>query len=174
MSCAFNILISNWSRTRKFNRLLHAAKAIAFDFSHNSHALITLYVQFSSSDWSNLTGELMRKIYAASGNLLADSWSWQGCLSSCDVFNCLFLIDVPSEVELLTRLFCVIHGWFVYRAFGWEMHRLSKSLEIRFRRASFSKMSLLTCPCLRRTERVEKPQAILAWLDDLQEQHLDW
>ena len=25
----------------------------------------------------NLTGEFMRKIYAASGNLLTDSWSWQ-------------------------------------------------------------------------------------------------
>ena len=40
------------------------------------------------------------------------------------------------------------------------MHRLSKSLEIRFRMASFSKMSLLTCPCLRR-KRVEKSKAIL-------------
>ena len=57
----------------------------------------------------------------------------------------------------------VIHGWFVYCAFGWEMHRLSKSLEIRFRMASFSKMSLLTCPCLRR-KRVEKSQAILEHL----------
>ena len=83
----------------------------------------------------NLTGEFMQKIYAASGNLLTDSWRWQGFLSSCDVFNCLFLLDVPSEIELLTRLFCVIHGWFVYCAFGWEMHRLSKSLEIRFRMA---------------------------------------
>ena len=121
----------------------------------------------------NLKGEFMQKIYAASGNLVTDSWSWQGFVSSCDVFNCLFLLDVPNETELLTRLFCVIHGWFVYCAFGWEMHRLSKSLEIRFRMASFSKMSLLTCPCLRRTKRVEKSQAILAWLDDLQEQHLD-
>ena len=43
------------------------------------------------------------------------------------------------------------------------MHRLSKSLEIRFRMASFSKMSLLTCPCLRRN-RVEKSQAILEHL----------
>ena len=43
------------------------------------------------------------------------------------------------------------------------MHRLSKSLEIRFRMASFSKMSLLTCPCLRR-KRVEKSQAILEHL----------
>ena len=57
----------------------------------------------------------------------------------------------------------VIHGWFVYCAFCWQMHRLSKSLEIRFRMASFSKMSLLTCPCLRR-KRVEKSQAILEHL----------
>ena len=32
-----------------------------------------------------------------------------------------------------------IHGWFVYCAFCWQMHRLSKSLEIRFRMASFSR-----------------------------------
>ena len=38
----------------------------------------------------NLTGEFMWKIYAASGNLLTDSWSWQGFVSSCDVFDCLF------------------------------------------------------------------------------------
>ena len=66
----------------------------------------------------------------------------------------------------------VIYGWFVYCAFSWEMHRLSKSLEIRFRVASFSKRSLLTCPCSRR-KRVEKYQAILASFDVPQEQHLD-
>ena len=151
MSRIFKILISKRSRTRKFNRLLHAWKAITFDFSRNSHALITPYVKFHASIGQNLTGEVMQKIYAASGNLLTDSWSSQGFVSSCDVFNCLFLL-VASEIELLTRLFCVIHGWFVYCAFGWEMHRLSKSLEIRFRMASFSKISLLTCPCLRRTK----------------------
>ena len=57
----------------------------------------------------------------------------------------------------------VIRGWFVYCAFCWQMHCLSKSLEIRFRMASFSKMSLLTCPCLRR-KKVEKSQAILEHL----------
>ena len=65
----------------------------------------------------------------------------------------------------------VIHGWFVSCAFGWEMHRLSKSLEIRFRTASFLKLSLLSWPCLR-PRRVEKCQAIVASLDGLQEQHL--
>ena len=57
----------------------------------------------------------------------------------------------------------IIHGWFVYCALCWQMHRLSKSLEIRFRMASFSRMSLLTSPCLRR-KRVEKSPAILEHL----------
>ena len=58
----------------------------------------------------------------------------------------------------------VIHGWSVYCALCWQMHRLSiKSLEIRFRMASFSRMSLATCPCLRR-KRVEKSPAILEHL----------
>ena len=60
-------------------------------------------------------------------------------MSSCDVLNCLFLLDVQNEIQL------------------------SKLLEIRFRMASFSKMSLVTCPCLRR-KRVEKSQAILEHL----------
>ena len=49
---------------------------------------------------------------------------------------------------------------------------LVKVIGNQFRMASFSKMSLLTCPCSRR-KRVEKYQAILASLDGLQEQHLD-
>ena len=32
----------------------------------------------------------------------------------------------------------VIHGWFVYSVYGWEMRRLSKSSEIQFRMALFS------------------------------------
>ena len=109
----------------------------------------------------NLTGEFMRKIYAASGNLLADSWSWKSFVLSCDVLKCLFLLDIQNEIRLLSRLFC--NSWFVYCAFCWQMHRLSKSLEIRFRMTSFSKTSLLTCLCLR-DKRVEKSQAILEHL----------
>ena len=89
-------------------------------------ALLTIVTLWSRSTSNfqaligqNLTGEFMRKIYAASGNLLTNSWSWLGFVSSCDVFNCTcpFLPDVPSEIEPLTRLFCVIHGWFVYLLF---------------------------------------------------------
>ena len=59
----------------------------------------------------NLTGEFMRKIYAASGNLLTDSWSWESFVSSCDVLNCLFLLGVQNEIQLLSRLFC--NSWLV-------------------------------------------------------------
>ena len=45
----------------------------------------------------NLTVEFIRKIYASSGNLLTDGWSWQSLVSSCDVFNCLFPLDASTK-----------------------------------------------------------------------------
>ena len=59
----------------------------------------------------NLTGELMPKIYSASGNLLTDIWSWQSFVSSCGVLNCLFPLGVQNEIQLLSRLFC--NSWLV-------------------------------------------------------------
>ena len=62
----------------------------------------------------NLTGEFMRKIYAACGNLLTDSWSWQSFVLSCDVLSCLFLLGdfgVQNEIQLLSILFC--NSWLV-------------------------------------------------------------
>ena len=53
----------------------------------------------------NLTGEFTRKNSAASGNLLTDSRSWQSFVSSCDVLNCLFPLDVQNVIQLLSRLF---------------------------------------------------------------------
>ena len=109
----------------------------------------------------NLTGEFMRKIYAASGNLLTDSCSWQSFVSACDVLNYLFLLGVQNEIQLLSRLFC--NSWLVCLLCFLLTDAQLVALEIRFRMASFSKMSLLTCPCLRR-KRVEKSQAILEHL----------
>ena len=45
-------------------------------------ALVTLYVQFLCSDWSK-----------------------------CDVFNCLFPLDVQNEIQLLSGVFC--YSWLV-------------------------------------------------------------
>ena len=40
-----------------------------------------------------------------------DSWSWQSFVSTCHVFNCLFLLDVRNEIQLLSRVFC--YSWLV-------------------------------------------------------------
>ena len=40
-----------------------------------------------------------------------DSWNWQSFVSTCDVFNCLFPLNVQNEFQLLSRVFC--HSWLV-------------------------------------------------------------
>ena len=160
------ILIANWPRTRKFSQLLQAGKTVAFDFSHHGHALVTLYVQFLCSDWSKFDRWVHAENLSSILNLVYfDSWSWQSFVSTCDVFNCLFPLDVQNEIHLLSGVLC--YSWLVCWVFGWGIRRLSKS-EIRFRMASFS-----FSPCLMR-KRIAKSEAILAFLDTFQELHLKW
>ena len=109
----------------------------------------------------------MRKIYAASGNLLTDSWSLQSFVSSCDVLNWLFLLVVQNEIQLLSRLFC--NSWLVcLLRFLLTNAPVVKVIGNPISDGVVFKMSLLTCPCLRR-KRVENSGT----LDDLQKQHLD-
>ena len=86
----------------------------------------------STSNFYPLIGQNL----TGSGNLFTVAEADRVFLSSCDVFHCLFPLDVQNEIriQLLSRFLAVIHGWFVYG----EMHRVSKSLEMRFRMASFS------------------------------------
>ena len=103
------------AQTRKFSHLLQAGRAVAFDFAHHGHALVTLYVQFYALIGQNLTGEFTRKMYAAYWILFTlfsvyfDSWGWQSFVSTCDVFNCLFPLDVQNEIQLLSGVFC--YSW---------------------------------------------------------------
>ena len=136
------ILISNWPRTRKFSQLLQAGKTVAFDFAHHGHTMVTLYVHFLCSDWSNLTGELTRKIYAA----LRISFTWT---AEADRVLCQLVMSLTVFFHWMYKMKCscyqessVIQGWFVYWVFGWEIRYLSKS-EIRFRMALFSFFALL-------------------------------
>ena len=104
MCCTIKILIANWPRTRKFSQLLQAGKTVAFDFSHHGHALVTLYVQFLCSDWSKFDRWVHAENLCSILNLVYfDSWSWQSFVSTCDVFNCLFPLDVQNEIQLLSR-----------------------------------------------------------------------
>ena len=67
-------------------------------WSHVGHALRSI---FFCSDWSKFD----RWVHA--GNLCSilklvyfDSWSWQSFLSTCDVVNCLFPLDVQKSLLL--------------------------------------------------------------------------
>ena len=132
--------------------------------SCQGHALVTLYVQFLCSDRSKFDRWVHAENLCSILNLVYfDGWSWQSFVSTCDIFNCLFLLDVQKWNTAAIKsilLFVASLFWF----FGWEMRRLSKS-EIRFRVASFSFFTLLDH---------ENSEAILALLDTFQELHLEW
>ena len=93
-------------------------------FSYHGHALVTLYVQFLCSDWSKFDRwvhaenlcSILKVVYFDSLR-----WSLQSFVSTCNVFNCLFPLDVQNEIQLLSRVFCHL-----FIGFGWEMRRLSK------------------------------------------------
>ena len=92
-------------------------------FSYHGHAFVTLYFQFSCSDWSKFDS------WAHAENLCSilkvvyfDSWSWQSFVSTCDVFNCLFPLDVQNEIQLLSRVSC--YSWLVY-LFGFWLRNTS-------------------------------------------------
>ena len=68
----------------------------------------------------NLTGEFIRKIYAASGNLLSQK-SQKSFVPSCDVLNCLFLLGLFIALFVDKCTACQSH-W--KSDFGW--HRFQK------------------------------------------------
>ena len=77
---------------RQERQLLFTLLTIVTRWSRSTSNLYALIGQ-------NLTGEFMRKIYAA-------------CfLSTCDVFNFLFPLDVQNEIQLLSGVFC--YSWLV-------------------------------------------------------------
>ena len=85
---------------------------VAFDFSHHGHALVTLYVQFLCSDWSKLDRWIHAENLCSILKLVYfDNWSWQSFVSTCDVFNSLFPLNVLNEIQLLSRVCC--YSWLV-------------------------------------------------------------
>ena len=108
--------------------------------------MITRWSRYSSNYYAvigqNLTGEFMRKIYAASWNLFTLTAEADRILCQLVMFLTVFFLWMYKMKYSCYQESSVIHGWFVYWVFGWEMRRLSKS-EIRFRMASFSFFTLL-------------------------------
>ena len=142
---------------------IQAGKTEAFHFSHHSHALITLYDRPTFMLWQVSS---CRKFMQHPETCLL----WQLKLTE---FYCQLVMFFTVFFHWMHKMkygcyqqSSVVHGWFVYWIFGWEMRRLSK-LEIRFRMTSFSFFTLLDAAW-------KVPQAILALLDNFQELHLEW
>ena len=112
-------------------------------FSYHGQAFVTLDVHFYALIGQNLTGEFMRKIYAASWNLFSLTAETDRVLCQLVMFLTVFLHWMYKMKYSCYQETSVIHGaWFVYWIFGWEIRRLSKS-EIRFWMASFLFFTLL-------------------------------
>ena len=161
MCRTIKILISNWPRKLKFSQFLQAFQLL-FDFSHQGHTLVALYVQFLCSAWSKFDRwghaenlcSILKLVYF-------DSRSWQSFLSTCDDFNCLFPLNVQNEIQLLSRLF--YYSWLVC-LLGFLVE---KYVACQSRKSDFGWYRFRFSPCLMR-KRVEKSEAILALLDSFQ------
>ena len=114
-SCATQLKFwfqTDLGRENSASHALQAGKTVAFDFSHHGHAMVTLYVQFLCSDWPKFDRWVHAENLCSILNLVYfDSWSWQSFVSTCDVFNCLFPLDVQNEIQLLSEVFC--YPWLV-------------------------------------------------------------
>ena len=74
----------------------------------------------------NLTGEFMRKNYAASWKLFTLTAEADRVLSHLVMFLTVFFLWMYKMKYSCYQESSVIHGWFVYWVFGWEMRGLSK------------------------------------------------
>ena len=81
-------------------------------------------------------------------------------MSTCDVFNCLFPLNVQSEIQLLSRVLLFMASLFI--GFLVEKYAVCRS-----RKSDFGWHRFRFSPCLMR-KRVEKSEAILALLDSFQ------
>ena len=125
------ILISNWPRTRNFSQFFKNTGARS---TSNFYALIG----------QNLTGEFMRKIVILK-LVYFDSWSWQEFRVNLWCFLTVFFHWINKIKYSCYQESSVIHFWFVYWVFGWEMRRLSK-----FRNPISGGIVFCFSPCLMR------------------------
>ena len=134
-------------------------------FSCPGHALVTFYVQFLCSDCSKFDRWVHAENLCSILKLVYfDSWSWQSFVSTCDVFNCLFPMDVQHEIQLLcySWIGCLLVFWLRGTSLVKVRNPISDGIVFVVRLAR----------CV--LKRVRNSQAIVALLDSFQELHLEW
>ena len=124
MCRTIKILILSWPQKLKFSQFLQAGKTcqLLLTFLTKVTRWLRSTSKFLCSDWSKFD----RRVHAE--NLCSilklvyfDSWSWQSFVSTCNVFNCLFPLNVQNEIQLLSRVACQSRK----SDFGWHSFRFS-------------------------------------------------
>ena len=110
------ILISNWPRRGGRGRPFLSM------VTHWSRSTSSFYALIGQ----NLTGEFMRKLYATSWKLFSLTAEADRVLCQLLIFLTVFFLWMYKMKYSCYQESSVIHGWFVYWVFGWEMRRLSK------------------------------------------------
>ena len=129
-------------------------------WSRVGHTLRPLFMLWFVKIWQV---SLCRKFVQHLETFYFDSWSWLS-LMFCDVFNCLFPLDVQNVIQIdpIKSLLLFMPGLFI--GFLVEKYVARQSRKSDF--ASFSFFTLLD-------NRVKKLKAILTLLDKFQKLHLE-
>ena len=123
MCRTIKILILNWPRKLKFSQFLQAGKTcqLLLTFLTKVTRWSRSTSKFLCSDWSKFDSWVHAQNLCSILKLVHfDSWSWQSFVSTCDVFNCLFPLNVQNEIQLLSRVFC--YSWLVCLLGFWLRH----------------------------------------------------
>ena len=108
------ILISNWPRKLKFSQFLQVGKRcqLLLTFLTKVTRWSRSTSKFLFSDWSKFDRWVHAENLCSILKLVFfDSWGWLSFVSTCDVFNCLFPLNVQNEIQLVSRVFC--YSWLV-------------------------------------------------------------
>ena len=104
MCRTIKILISNWPRKLRFSQFLQAGKTCQLLLTFLTKVMLWSVKIWQVSSCGNLCS-ILKLVYF-------DSWSWQSFVSTCEVFNCLFPLNiVQNEIQLLSRVCC--YSWLV-------------------------------------------------------------
>ena len=119
------ILISNWPRTRKFRQFFKntGGEDLFLSWSRTGHALRPLFMLWLVKIWQvSSCGKYMQHLESC---LL---WQLEADKVLCQlvVFLTVFFLWMYRMKYSCYQESSVIHGWFVYWVFGWEIRRLSK------------------------------------------------
>ena len=146
---------------------MQAGKTDSFQFTHHSHALVTLYVQLLSYDWSKFDRWVHAEDLCSILNLvLYRSAEADRVLCQLVTFLMSFFTGCTKwNTAAIKSLLLLMAGLFI-EFWVEKCHHLSKS-KIRFRMASFRFLTLLDAGW-------KVSQAILALLYSFQELHLEW